>query len=125
PSHTLSRRAAPPPAPPAPRPTSVALRGARAASLRPHTPPSHPAGTYNPLRPRPTPVCCLDTNNSARSAVRLSLSWEKNLFFARRSPPPPSPGPAAVTGTAGKLHTAAVPIHAGCVCGVAQTALIA
>src|SRR5690606_13570090 len=38
-------------------------------------------GTYNPLRPRPTPVCCLDTNNSARSAVRLSLSWEKNLFF--------------------------------------------
>src|SRR5690606_19989763 len=81
PSHTLNRRAAPPPAPPVPRPASVAPHAARAANSRRHTPPSHPAGTYNPLRPRPTPVCCLDTNNSARSAVRLSLSWEKNLFL--------------------------------------------
>ncbi|MBC6906287.1 type II toxin-antitoxin system HipA family toxin [Saccharophagus sp. K07] len=43
-------------------------------------PSSHPAGTYNPLRPRPVPFCCLENNNSAGSAVRLSpLSWEKNL----------------------------------------------
>src|SRR5690606_23275000 len=47
-------------------------------------PSSHPAGTYNPLRPRPAPFCCLENNNSAGSAVRLSpLSWEKNLFFLR------------------------------------------
>src|SRR5690606_15631582 len=48
-------------------------------------PSSHPAGTYNPLRPRPAPFCCLENNNSAGSAVRLSpLSWEKNLFFPHR-----------------------------------------
>src|SRR5690606_21829244 len=42
-------------------------------------PSGHPAGTYNPLRPRPAPFCCLENNNSAGSAVRLSpLSWEKN-----------------------------------------------
>src|SRR5690606_35386166 len=45
-------------------------------------PSSHPAGTCNPLRPRPAPFCCLENNNSAGSAVRLSpLSWEKNLLF--------------------------------------------
>src|SRR5690554_3936827 len=48
-------------------------------------PSSHPAGTYNPLRPRPAPFCCFENNNSAGSAVRLSpLSWEKNLFLSRR-----------------------------------------
>src|SRR5690606_38199131 len=31
-------------------------------------PSSHPAGTYNPLRPRPAPFCCLENNNSAGSA---------------------------------------------------------
>src|SRR5690606_13800651 len=42
-------------------------------------PSSHPAGTYNPLRPRPAPFCCLENNNSAGSAVRLSpRTWEKN-----------------------------------------------
>src|SRR5690606_8452353 len=55
----------------------------------------HPAGTYNPLRPRPAPFCCLENNNSAGSAVRLSpLSWEKNLLFpgfSGASPPNCSP----------------------------------
>src|SRR5690606_1729776 len=45
-------------------------------------PSSHPAWTYNPLPPRPAPLCCLEINTSAGSAVRLSpLSWEKNLIF--------------------------------------------
>src|SRR5690606_22529923 len=49
-------------------------------------PSSHPAGTYNPLRPRSAPFCSLENNNSAGSAVRLSpLSWEKNQKKTRHA----------------------------------------
>src|SRR5690606_10843764 len=92
----------------------------RTANPRPHTPTSLPAGAYNSRRPRPAPVCCLENNNSAGSAVRLfPLSWEMNLFLwsflpcmesgpvawrtraAERSRPGPAPAPGSSSLPAG------------------------
>src|SRR3546814_14880245 len=62
-------------------------RSTRTDTLFPYTTlfRSHPAAQYNPRRPRPAPVCCLRHQQFCRSAVRLSLNWEKNPFFVEPS----------------------------------------
>src|SRR5690606_20802485 len=72
---------------PAPRPT---LLMAPTRNAIPH--PASQLGNTMPIGHGRPQFVVLDTNNSAGSAVCLSLSWEKNPFFARA---PATPAPAA------------------------------
>src|SRR5690606_12724760 len=66
----------------APTPASGDLLATRGASLLPDIPPSHPAGTYNPIRPRSTPVCCLRHQQFCRvGRVPLPQLGEEPLFL--------------------------------------------
>src|SRR5690606_259188 len=67
----------------APTPASGDLLATRGASLLPDIPPSHLAGTCNPIRPRPTPVCCLRHQQFCRvGRVPLPQLGEEPDFFA-------------------------------------------
>src|SRR5690606_25117218 len=85
-----SSAAAHQPLAPTPAPASADHHAAHDATWKPHIPPSHPAGQYNPHRPRPAPVCCLRHQQFCRvGRAPLPQLGEEPLFRPEGLPTTP------------------------------------